>query len=107
MQDKGWASSTSAGIRTNFEDFSLFEASVSLTPLGLAHWEEVVAAIYSYISVLKDAPDEELVRIWNEMRACNALEFQYQEKSDAYELAPHLASNLLTYPEVRSYINDS
>lgn len=41
LQDQGWATSTSSNVRTEFNDFTFFDASVALTEDGLVHWEEV------------------------------------------------------------------
>lgn len=42
------------------------------------------------IDAIKNTTDEELLRIWKELQVIQEIEFQYQEKSTAYELAPHL-----------------
>ena len=81
LQDKGWASSTSASTRTTFEDFTIFETSISLSPTGLEHWKEVVQSVYQYIAVIRSTPDEEMMRMWAEMKACHELDFQFQEKA--------------------------
>lgn len=98
LQDRGWATSTSAGVRTTFEGFTLFEASASLTEAGLEHWREVVSLLYRAIETVESSSDDELRRIWSEMRTINAVDFQYQQKQTAYELAPYLASHMLDYP---------
>jgi secreted Zn-dependent insulinase-like peptidase len=98
LQDKQWATSVAAGVRTEFEDFTLFEATFSLTEEGLRHWEEVMALLYRSIDVLAQAGDVDLMRYWTEMRTINALDFQYREKTSAYELAPQLSSHMLDYP---------
>jgi len=97
LQDKKWATTTSAGVRTTFGDFTLFEATVSLTEEGMKHWEQVMALLYQNIDAVRAASDAELQRAWTEMRTINALDFQYREKNTAYELAPELANNMLEY----------
>ena len=97
LQDKKWATITSAGIRTSFKDFTLFEATVSLTEDGIKHWKQVMALLYQNINAVKAASDDELRRAWTEMRTINALDFQYREKNTAYELAPQLAASMLEY----------
>jgi len=98
LQDRGWATSTSAGMRTTFEGFTLFEASASLTEAGLEHWKEVVSLLYQAIETVGKSSDDELRRIWSELRTINIVDFQYQQKQTAYELAPYLASHMLDYP---------
>lgn len=98
LQDRQWATSTASGVRTHFVDFTLFEATVSLTETGLRHWHEVMELLYRSIDALSQASDAELTQYWQEMRTINSLDFQYKEKNTAYELAPHLSSNMLDYP---------
>lgn len=98
LQDKSWATSSSGGIRTEFEDFSIFEMSVSLTPEGLEHWEQVTQLVYDYINIVESASVDELLRIWEEIRVSGRINFKYQQKSTAYELAPDLVDNMLSYP---------
>lgn len=97
LQDKKWATSTSAGVRTTFHDFTLFETTVSLTEEGMQHWVSVMALLYKKIEAIRGASDEQLQSVWAEMRAINTLDFQYKQKSSAYELAPKLAANMLEY----------
>ena len=49
------------------------------------------------IDAIKKSSDEELLRIWNEMRMIQNIDFQYQEKLTAYELAPFLGMLLCFY----------
>jgi len=99
LQDKGWATSTSAGVRTEFKnDFTIFEFSVALTPSGLEHWEDVLTIFYQHLSLIASASDETLLRSWQEIRAVSSLEFQFQEKATAYELAPFIARQMVQYP---------
>lgn len=98
LQDKGWATGVSAGIRTTYVDFSLFEVSVSLTPEGEKHIPEIESIIYSYINLIFGSSLKTMSNIWSEICSINSLEFQYQERSTPYELAPYLASTMLDYP---------
>lgn len=97
LQARGWASTVSAGTRTSFEDFSIFQISVSLTESGLAQWEEVVGCVYEHIRVIRAASVAELQRVWSEIREMSALEFQFSEKQSPYDLATNLAENMLVY----------
>ena len=99
LQEKGWATSTGAGTRTTFgDDFSLFEVSVALTVSGLENWEKIVSLIYKQIANIRNAKDDKLNELWEELRIVRALDFQYLEKNNAYETAPSLAAQMLDYP---------
>ncbi|KAJ1437208.1 Metalloenzyme, LuxS/M16 peptidase-like protein [Ochromonadaceae sp. CCMP2298] len=97
LQDLGWATGTSAGMRTTFTDFTLFEAFVALTEEGVEHWEEVLQLLFETMKVIAGTSDEALARIWSEMRTINALDFSFQEKNTVYELANELASSMHEY----------
>jgi secreted Zn-dependent insulinase-like peptidase len=98
LQDRQWATSTAAGVRTHFTDFTLFDATVSLTEKGMENWHEVLALLYRSVEALAHATDAELAQYWQEMRTIYSLDFHYMEKTTAYELAPQLSSNMLDYP---------
>lgn len=42
--------------------------------------------------------DAEIIRVWNEIKASGSLNFKFREQATAYELAPFIAANMLTYP---------
>ena len=52
----------------------------------------------SQIKNIADMEDAEIIRVWNEIKASGSLNFKYREQATAYELAPFIASNMLTYP---------
>ena len=54
---------------------------------------------HSLCRVVKSTENRKFYSIWSEMKQCADLEFRFQEKSDAYSLAPALANNLNFYPE--------
>ena len=89
----------SAGLSTEFEDFSIFEVSFSLTAEGYANWSQIVCEMYEYLNFLKNIKQDDYFTIWKDLKLCADLEFVYQEKSEVLSLAPALASNLNFYPE--------
>ena len=99
LQEKGWSTGTSAGVRTSFaKDFILFEVGVALTLEGLQNWPSIVSLLYQQLENCKNAGNEKLMELWEELRIVRALEFQYLEKNNAYETAPMLAERMLDYP---------
>lgn len=99
LQERGWSTGTSAGVRTSFaKDFILFEVSVALTLEGLKNWQFIVSLLYQQLENCKNAGNEKLMELWEELRIVRALEFQYLEKNNAYETAPMLAERMLDYP---------
>ena len=99
LQARGWSTGTSAGVRTSFaKDFVLFEVSVALTLEGLQNWQPILSLLYQQLENCKSADNEKLMELWEELRAVRALEFQYLEKTNAYETAPMLAERMLDFP---------
>lgn len=98
LQDRGWLTALSGTPRYTFPPFTLFEVSLSLTASGLEHYQEVVEEVHNYFQLIRDASPAELTRICTEMVALYRLEFSFRAPFSAYEYAPALAHNLLTYP---------
>lgn len=98
LQDKGWISSTSAGTTIDYVDFNIFEVSATLTPSGFENYEEIIKAVYNHIDLINRTPDSELRRIWEEIKSISSIDFNFQEKSSAYEIAPFVSKQLLDVP---------
>ena len=101
LQDLGWASNIHASTRTDTLEFSIFEVHVSLTEDGYAHVEDVLRMVFAHQKFLFGSGDvdaQKALRLWEEMRTINALDFSFQEKSSAYALAPHLTYQMMKYP---------
>jgi len=101
LQDRGWATAVSGGERTDYRDFCLFEIAVALTVEGLAHYTEVVEAVFGYLSTVEAASDTALLAAWDELKVMGSIDFGFQEKASAYELAPFLAKSMLELPPHR------
>jgi secreted Zn-dependent insulinase-like peptidase len=107
LQDAGYATALSAGIRTTFPNFTFFDINISLTEQGLAEYGKVVDTIYAYIALLQKAnsastsevqsTQQEIERIWKEMKIIKEINFHYQEQGSVYDTAPAIASNMLDY----------
>ena len=98
LQDLGWATAAGGGTRVDTATFSVFEVSVSLTPSGYEHYEEVLALTYSHLRFLAAVPNDDYKRLWGEMQAQNQIGFNFQEKATPYSLAPYLCRQMATYP---------
>jgi secreted Zn-dependent insulinase-like peptidase len=98
LQDLKWATSASGGTRVSTPEFSVFEVSVSLTPMGYQHYEKVIELVYAHLRHLLSCSDNEYMRLWQETRANSRIGFDYQEKASAYSLAQHLSRQMAHYP---------
>lgn len=58
---------------------------MTLTPDGLTNYQDVVAAIFSYVNLLKESSLLELKSVFDEIRTLSELQFNYKEKISAAE----------------------
>jgi secreted Zn-dependent insulinase-like peptidase len=100
LKEKGWAEGLSAGQRISTEFESTLTVQIQLTRLGLAHTEEITAALQHYIELMKQQslPDYLL----QEQHQLGEMAFRFQEQSRLSDYAVQLSSNLLRYPPVDS-----
>lgn len=98
LQDRGWASATSAGERTDSADFVIFEVSASLTEEGMRRYPEVVAEIWRHVRCINEASDETLLSYWRELQLLGSIDFSHQEKAGAYDMAPFLSRQMGLVP---------
>ena len=74
---------------------------IPTTPLCIYGSEYNVLILSSdtvQIKNIADMEDDEIQRVWNEIKASGSLNFKYREQATAYELAPFIAANMLNYP---------
>ncbi len=96
LKAKGWAESLSAGIGYMDELQGVMSVSVSLTPVGSKHLEEMGEMLFAEVALIREKGIDRVY--FEEQKQLAALDFQYQEKSDAYHLAQSLASRLHRLP---------
>ncbi|TMW57481.1 hypothetical protein Poli38472_003406 [Pythium oligandrum] len=94
LKDRLWATEVFVGISDSdayeFGSFGcLFEVNVSLTKLGLAHWEEVGALIFQVIRYL--CAEELRPWMFNELRAASEMNFQFHDEPYALSLCRRLS----------------
>ncbi|MFT7532491.1 MAG: insulysin [Gammaproteobacteria bacterium] len=96
LKGQGWAKSLSAGPSTGDSAQQLFEVSVSLTPLGELHIEEIGALVFRQISNVRDHG----MQAWrfDEQRKQSETAFKFSEKPDASHRATALSSRMQDYP---------
>lgn len=96
LKNRGWATSLSAGIGTGNNDFAFFGVSISLTPEGLKHVDEIATVVFQYINLISQNKD--LKRYFSELKKIAKIDFQYHEKEDPYGYVSRLAAKLQDIP---------
>ena len=96
LKAKGWAESLSAGTGYMDELQGVMSVSINLTPTGSEHLEEIGAMLFAEVELIREKGVDRVY--FEEQKQLAALDFQYQEKSDAYHLAQSIASRLHRLP---------
>jgi insulysin len=97
LKAKKWANGLSAGLSRDHEDWALFSVKVDATDAGIAHTNEVVAVIYAYLRMLREAAPFE-PWIFQETQDLAALEFRFKSKESPANYASYLAGAMQRYP---------
>ncbi|MEH0742474.1 insulinase family protein [Vibrio cholerae] len=95
LKDAGWITSLSAGGGTSGSNYREFTVSCALTPEGLEHIDELVQAVFSYLTLIKAHGFDE----WRYMEKRAVLEsaFRFQEPTRPLDLVSHLVVNMQHY----------
>ncbi|BGP14041.1 hypothetical protein JCM10213_005625 [Rhodosporidiobolus nylandii] len=92
LKEKGWANGMSAGCGNGAAGFEFFKIHVDLTQEGLDNYEDVVAAVFAYISLIRNNPPAEWAFL--EVSALSKLAFRFKEKSPPISTAMRTAMNM-------------
>ncbi|CAE8604139.1 unnamed protein product [Polarella glacialis] len=97
LNQLGWVDELSAGLEHDFDDQQLFSLSLILTPEGDAHQEEVLALLFQYVALCRNAGPQDVV--FREIQALQEIAFAHREDAcDPDELAASIANALHRYP---------
>ncbi|XP_052752043.1 nardilysin-like [Galleria mellonella] len=100
LRKKVWALDIYTGTSENGYDYttmhSLFPIQIVLTQDGLDNIEEVLEAIFSYISMLKQLGPSE--RIYEEIKTIEETSFRFEEETQPSDYVESLVENMRFYP---------
>ena len=96
MKGKGWANSLGASDNANLADFITFEVTVELTNKGLDAIDEVCAAIFSYVKMLRETPIPDY--IFEENLQLDELEWRYTTKGQPGSYVQTLVTAMDVFP---------
>ncbi|WP_251976950.1 insulinase family protein [Salinicola avicenniae] len=96
LRQAGWADGLSAGTRQSDGREALFDISISLTPAGLSHLDEIQASLFDQIRRIR----EQGVEAWryDEQATLAEQTFRFQQRSDPIDTVSGLAMSLAYYP---------
>ena len=90
IKAKGWANGLSAGAMPVCAGAAFFTISIRLTEDGLKEYQEVVKAVFQYISLIKEVPPQQW--IFDEVKGMAEVDFRFQEKSPASSFTSRISS---------------
>ena len=97
LRELGWASALIVSADpSRYGNYGLFTFSVSLTPEGLAHREEITHMLLGYIAMLREQGVD--ARYADEFGTSLANRFRFLEKMDDFSYAHELTRAMQTYP---------
>ena len=96
LKARGWAEGLSAGPGMGHRDFATFGVTVRATEAGLEHLDDVVAAVFAYLALVREQGIEP--RYHEELARMARIQFRYLEQTGARNHAVSLASALHLYP---------
>ncbi|MCL9774535.1 insulinase family protein [Vibrio methylphosphonaticus] len=95
LKNKGWITSLSAGGGASGSNFREFSVSMTLTPQGLEHSDDIIASVFQFIALIKTQGMQEWRHL--EKRAVMESAFQFQEPARPLDLVSHLVMNMQNY----------
>ena len=96
LKARGWAEGLSAGPGMRHRDFATFMVTIQATEAGLAHRDDVVAAVFAYLDLIREEGIEP--RYHEELARMARIAFRFQEKAAPRSWAVSLARALHVYP---------
>lgn len=97
LKKRGWANHLSAGATNGADGFEFFKISIDLTKEGLKNYENVVAAVFRYIELLKQSSIPQWA--YNEVSSLCDLAFRFREKIPPSSYTSGLSSQMqLPFP---------
>ena len=90
IKAKGWANGLSSGAAPVCPGAAFFTVSIKLTEDGLKEYQEVVKAVFEYISLIKEKPPQKW--IMDEVKGMMEVDFKFRQKSPATSFTSKLSS---------------
>jgi insulysin len=92
LRARGWVSALNAGLSVNAHTFGLFAVEATLTPVGVHHADEIIAAVYQLVALIRAGGVEH----WrhDEMSKLARLNFDWRAKSVPRKIVSSLSASM-------------
>ncbi len=96
LKTRGWIESLTAGGGDHYGDNDTFKVTAWLTPDGVDHQDDIIAALFDVVKLARDQGVEK----WrfDEIRHLSESAFRFREQGSAKDYVIDLANNLQRYP---------
>ncbi|KAJ0399750.1 hypothetical protein ATCC90586_007287 [Pythium insidiosum] len=95
LKRHAWVTTLHAGVDEEHDEFAYFSVTFEATADGIAHVDDIVAALFQCLALLRAAPVERWV--FDEQQALAIMHFLFQSKQSPMGYASSLAGNLHRY----------
>lgn len=96
LKRKRWANALASSTQAELTDFETFEVTIGLTTVGLANFDKVMEAVFSYFRMLRDRAIPDYVL--QEVLQLNELEWRFLTKGSPGNYVQSLATAMQKYP---------
>ncbi|MEM8769890.1 MAG: insulinase family protein, partial [Pseudomonadota bacterium] len=104
LKAEGWIESLAAGVSRLDAGNAALSVTIELTPAGREAIDEIGAALFGYIELLKSSEPE--AWRYNEQAEAAELSFRFQEKSSATGFVSRTSPNMALYPAEEILVAD-
>ncbi|KAI8375164.1 Metalloenzyme, LuxS/M16 peptidase-like protein [Blakeslea trispora] len=92
LKKKNWATYLSSGINCSGNGYAMMNVTIELTEQGLANYENVVAAVFEYIELMKESGVKKW--IFDEIKSLADIHFRFSEKMPPSEYTSFLSQQM-------------
>ena len=85
-------------FENSFELYTRVEISIRLTEAGFQKWEYVYQTVFAYIDMLKKMSDDDLKRIYEEVRNIKLSEWNCKEEKTPTRNVTQLSERMTYFP---------
>ncbi|CAG5099428.1 Oidioi.mRNA.OKI2018_I69.XSR.g16523.t1.cds [Oikopleura dioica] len=109
LKQKDWAHEIYAGNSGQACEENKYHSELSiqfrLTEAGLENWEKVVAAVFSYLKMLEALSEDERLRIFNEIKKIEAINWATKEDKKAQQNCIDAAESMISFEDSARWLD--
>lgn len=109
LKQKNWAHEIYAGNSGQACEMNKYHSELSiqfrLTDDGLENWDKVVAVVFSYLKMLETLSEEEQLRIFNEIKKIEAINWATKEDRKAMQNCIDAAESMIDFDDSKRWLD--